>query len=186
MSGSSTSSIGEAAQRYATALFDLALDSGNVDGIEAGLAALAKAIDGDAQLSKVLRSPLYDTGVKQAVLSAISEKLGLPELAARFVGVAAQNRRAGDIPGMAQAFAERAARHRGATRVVARTANELSADEANRLTSTVSAALGRGVDVEFEVDPSLLGGMQLRVGSRLIDASLRTKLDGLTNAMKGA
>lgn len=157
-----------------------------MDGIEAGLNALSKVISDDEALSRVLSSPLYKTEEKQAVLSELADKLGMPEMARNFVGVVALNRRAGDIGDIARAFAARAALHRGATQVVARTAHKLTATDSKKLVSTVSAALGRDVDVEFEVDPALIGGLQLRVGSRLIDASIRTKLDGLTNAMKGA
>lgn len=164
----------------------MALDSGDIDGIEAGLTALAGLIKKNVKLSKALSSPLFPSEEKAGVLAELAAKLELPDLATRFVGVVAQNGRSGDMGGMAQAFAERAAAHRGATRVVARTAHKLTAAEAKKLTSTISKALGRDVDVEQEVDPALLGGLQLRVGSRLIDASVRTKLDGLTNAMKGA
>ncbi len=164
----------------------MALDSGDVDGIESGLNALARTISSDEALAKALKSPLYSVDEKTGVLTALAEKISLPDLASRFIGVVAQNRRAGELVAIAKAFSEKAALHRGSTRVVARTAQELSADQAKQLTSTVSTALGREVDVEFEVEPALLGGLQLRVGSRLVDASLRTKLDGLTNAMKGA
>lgn len=164
----------------------MALDSGDIDGIEAGLTALAALIKKNAKLAKALGSPLFPSEEKAGVLAELAGKLKLPDLATRFVGVVAQNGRAGEMSAMAQAFAERAAAHRGATRVVARTANKLTAAEAKKLTSAISQALGRDVDVEQEVDPALLGGLQLRVGSRLIDASVRTKLDGLTNAMKGA
>lgn len=167
-------------------MFDLALDSGDVDGIEAGLVNLSELIKGDAELNGVLSSPLVSSEDKAKVLGALAEKLELPDLAARFVGVVAQNRRGGDVSAMAAAFAARAARHRGATAVVARTAKELTAAQAKKLTTAVSEALGKDVDVEFETDPALIGGLQLRVGSRLVDASLRTKLDGMTNAMKGA
>jgi len=186
LSASSTSSLSGAARRYAAALFDLALDAGNVDGIEAGLSALADTIKGDEALNGVMTSPLVSAEEKVKVLSALAEKLDMPDLAARFVAVVAQNRRGGDIPAMAAAFAARAAQHRGATAIVARTAKALTAAQAKKLTTAVSSALGKEVDVDFEVDPALIGGLQLRVGSRLVDASLRTKLDGMTNAMKGA
>ncbi len=157
-----------------------------MDGIETGLNALSGVIAGNKNLSRVLSSPLYKSEEKQAVLADLSARLDVPDLAQKFIGVVAMNRRAGDLANIARAFAARAARHRGATQVVARTAHKLTATDSKKLVSTVSAALGRDVDVEFEVDPALIGGLQLRVGSRLVDASIRTKLDGLTNAMKGA
>lgn len=176
----------EAAQRYAAAVFELALDSGDVDGVEAGLNALANTIRSNPELARTLKSPLHAADEKAAVLAALADKLKLNDLAKRFVGVAAQNRRAGDIPVMAAAFAERAAKHRGSSRVVARVARAISKDQTLELESTVSKSLGRTVKVEVEVDPALIGGMQLKMGSRLIDASIRTKLTQLTNLMKGA
>lgn len=186
MAGSSSTSLSEAAQRYAAAVFDLALDSGEVDAVDAGLMSLAKVIEGDATLSRVLKSPLYKSEEKAAVLAALGERLKLPELARRFVGVAALNRRAGDVPSMAKAFAEKAAKHRGSSRVVARVAKAISNEQTLQLESAVSKSLGRTVTVDVEVDPALIGGLQLKIGSRLVDASIRTKLNTLTNLMKGA
>jgi F-type H+-transporting ATPase subunit delta len=186
VAGATSSSISEAAQRYAAAVFDLALDSGAVDAVEEGLTSLARAINGNAELARTLKSPLFRSEDKQAVLATLAQKLSLTDLAARAVGVAALNRRAGDIPEIARAFAERAARHRGASRVSARVAKPLTPAQAQDLENTVSRALGRTVSVDIEVDPTLIGGLQLRLGSRLIDASLRTKLSSLTNLMKGA
>jgi F-type H+-transporting ATPase subunit delta len=186
LAGSSTSAVSEAAQRYAAAVFDLALDAGEVDAVDTGLMSLAKVIDGDATLSRVLKSPLYKSEEKAAVLAAIGEKLGLPELARRFVGVAALNRRAGDIPAMAKAFADKAAKHRGSSRVVARLAHPATKEQVLQLESAVSKSLGRNVTIDVEIDPTLIGGMQLKMGSRLVDASIRTKLNNLTNLMKGA
>ncbi|MDZ4762300.1 MAG: ATP synthase F1 subunit delta [Alphaproteobacteria bacterium] len=186
MTGSTTTSIGEAAHRYAGAVFDLARDTGEIDAVEAGLVALARTIDSDLTLQRTLRSPLFKAEDKAAVLAVLSERLGLPDLARRFVGVVAMNRRAGELSGVAKAFAERAARHRGATRVVARVAQPITADQTLELESTVSRSLGRTVSVDVEIEPRLIGGIQLQIGSRLIDASIRTKLNALTNLMKGA
>jgi F-type H+-transporting ATPase subunit delta len=186
LAGSPTGSISEAAQRYAAAVFDLALTAGEVDAVDAGLTQLAKTINGDAALSRALKSPLYKSEEKAAVLAQIGEKIGLPDLAKRFVGVAALNRRAGDITGMARAFAEKAAKHRGTSRVLARVAKPITKDQTLDLESAVSKSLGRTVTVEVEVDPALIGGLQLKIGSKLVDASIRTKLNNLTNIMKGA
>lgn len=176
----------EAAQRYASAVFDLALDSGDVDGVEEGLNALANTIRSNPDLARALKSPLHKSEEKAAVLAALADRLKLNDLAKRFVGVAALNRRAGEIPNMASAFAERAAKHRGSSRVVARVARAISKDQTLELESAVSKTLGRTVKVDLEVDPALIGGLQLKMGSRLIDASIRTKLTQLTNLMKGA
>ncbi len=186
MTGSTTSAVSEAAQRYVGAAFDLALDTGDVDAVDKDLTALAKVISGNAELARTLASPLHGAEDKANVLAALGKKLGLSGLSSRLVGVAALNRRAGEIPGIAKAFAERAARHRGSQRVVARVARPLADAQKLDLESAVSKSLGRSVSVDVEVDPALIGGLQLKLGSRLIDASVRTKLNTLTNLMKGA
>lgn len=164
----------------------MAVTSGEVDAVDNGLTALAKVIAQDAALSRALRSPLYKSEEKAAVLAKIGEKLGLTDLARRFVGVAALNRRAGDIPGMARAFAEKAAKHRGASRVTARVAKPITKEQTLDLESALAKSLGRTVSVDVEVDPALIGGLQLKIGSKLVDSSIRTKLNNLTNLMKGA
>jgi F-type H+-transporting ATPase subunit delta len=186
LAGSTTSSVSEAAQRYAAAVFDMAITSGEVDAVDKGLTALGKLITGDASLARALKSPLHKAEEKSAVLAALGEKLGMPALARNFVGVVALNRRAGELPEIARSFAEKAAKHRGASRVIARVAKPISKDQTLVLESAVSKALGRSVTVDVEVDPNLIGGLQLKLGSRLVDASIRTKLNNLTNLMKGA
>ena len=164
----------------------MAITSGEVDAVDNGLMALGKLIEGDAALSRVLKSPLYKSEEKAAVLADLGDRLNLPKLAKNFVGVIAVNRRAGELPAIAKAFADKAAKHRGASRVVARVAKPISKEQTLDLESAVSKALGRTVSVDVEVDPALIGGLQLKMGSRLVDASIRTKLNNLTNLMKGA
>lgn len=164
----------------------MAITSGEVDAVDAGLTALGKLIEGDKALSGALKSPLHKAEEKAAVLAALGEKLGLPKLAQNFIGVVAVNRRAGELPAIAKSFADKAAKHRGASRVTARVAKPISKDQTLDLESAVSKALGRSVTVDVEVDPALIGGLQIMMGSRLVDASIRTKLNNLTNLMKGA
>jgi F-type H+-transporting ATPase subunit delta len=186
LASSPAGAVSEGAQRYAAAVFDLALDSGEVDAVDAGLMSLARLIEGDVTLGRALRSPLYKSEEKAAVLAALGDRLKLPDLVRRFVGVVALNRRAGDIPAIARAFADRAAKHRGSSRVTARVAMPISKEQTLSLESAIAKSLGRTVQVAVEVDPALIGGLQLRIGSRLVDASVRTKLNNLTNLMKGA
>jgi F-type H+-transporting ATPase subunit delta len=185
-SDKTSSAVGEGARRYAGAAFDLALDTGAVDATEAALTALAKTIRENPDLARSLRSPLFKSEDKAAVLADVAAQMDLPDLARRLVGVVAINGRAGDLNEVARAFADRAAKHRGASRVIARVAQPLTRDQELELQSTVAKAIGRTVDVEVEVDPALIGGMQLKLGSRLIDASVSNKLKTLTNMMKGA
>jgi len=164
----------------------MAVTSGEVDAVDNGLTALRKLIEGDAALAGALKSPLYKSEEKAAVLADLGDRLNLPKLAKNFVGVVAMNRRAGELPAIARAFADKAAKHRGASRVVARVAKQITKEQTLDLESAVSKALGRSVTVDVEVDPALIGGLQLKIGSRLVDASIRTKLNNLTNLMKGA
>lgn len=164
----------------------MAVTSGEVDAVDNGLTALRKLIEGDAALSGALKSPLYKSEEKAAVLATLGDKLNLPALAKNFVGVVAVNRRAGELPAIAKAYADKAAKHRGASRVVARVAKQITKEQTLDLESAVSKALGRSVTVDVEVDPALIGGLQLKMGSKLVDASIRTKLNNLTNLMKGA
>ena len=164
----------------------MAITSGEVDKVDSGLTALAKTIEGDKALARALMSPLYKAEEKAAVLAALGDKLGLPDLAKRFVGVVALNRRAGDIVGLAKSFAEKAAKHRGSSRVVARVAKAITREQTLDIESAVSKSLGRTVSVDVEIDPALIGGLQLKIGSKLVDSSIRTKLNNLTNLMKGA
>jgi len=186
VAGSSTPSSGEAAERYAGAVFDLALSAGAVDAVEAGLASLAATVRSDAALSRALRSPVHRAEDKAGVLSALCARLGAHDLVARLAGVAARNGRAGDIDGIARAFAALAERHKGSARILARLPAEPTAEQKAALEATLSAALGRKAAIDIEIDPSLIGGVQVKLGSRLVDASVRTKLNALTTLMKGA
>lgn len=186
MAGSSTTSIDEAAHRYAAALFDLALQAGSLEQVGGDLKAVASTIQNNAELARALSSPLYKSEEKAGVLAAIGERLGLSDLSRRFIGVTAMNRRSGELGPIAAAFADRLARHRGEVRVVARVAVATTPEQDREIEGVVSASLGRSVSIDVEVDPELIGGIQLQIGSRLIDASLRNKLTALTNLIKGA
>jgi F-type H+-transporting ATPase subunit delta len=186
LADSSTTSIDEAAHRYAAALFDLSLQAGSLDQVDSDLKALAKTIGENPDLCRALASPLFKAEEKSAVLAAIGARLGFSELTRRFVGVTALNRRSPQLVQMAGAFSARLARHRGEVRVVARVAAPMTPKQAAEIEGVVSASLGRSVSVDVEVDPALIGGLQLQIGSRLIDASIRNKLNALTNLMKGA
>jgi F-type H+-transporting ATPase subunit delta len=186
LAGSSTSSSSEAAERYAAAVFDMALEAGAVDAVESGLLGLSAVIRGDDTLARALRSPLYRAEDKAGVLAAVCARLQVHDLVARFAGVAALNGRAGDLAAMAAAFAALAARHRGSARIVARLASAPSPEQKSALEASLTAALGRRADIDIEIDPSLIGGLQVKLGSRLVDASVRTQLNALTTLMKGA
>lgn len=186
MSAIRHSAITEAAERYASALFELAGEAGAVAAVEADMKALAAAWRTSADLRAAMASPLYPVAEKQAALAGIAAKAGLHALSAKFVGLLAANGRAADLGGAALAFVERAARARGAVRAEVASAHALSDAQVRALTDALSAAFKAPVDVETSVRPDLLGGLVVKVGSKLFDDSVKAKLEALKIAMKGA
>ncbi len=176
----------ELARRYAMALFELARDDAALDGAAADMAALERLIAEDRTLAAVLASQVIPSGEKAAALGAIAERAGLTPLVQKFVGVVANNRRANALRAIARAFAARVAEHNGVLTAEAATAQPLSDRQAADLRAALKAAYGRDVEVQADVRPELLGGMVVKVGSRMFDSSLKTKLAGLVAVMKGA
>lgn len=175
-----------AAGRYATALFGLAKTSGAVDAVEADLLALRAMLGESGELAEVLASPLFSAEQKEGVLGALSEKAGFNELTRNAFGVAAHNGRAGEIGMMASAFAGLAAADRGVVAADVASASALTKKQTEALAASLKSAFGQDIEVRTEVRPELMGGLIVKVGSRMFDSSLRTKLDGMKNAMKEA
>jgi F-type H+-transporting ATPase subunit delta len=178
--------IDGAAERYATALFDLAKDAKAIDAVEADLNGLLAALGEDDTLGKALASPLYEAEGKAASLEAIGDKAGFHALTRNTLGVMARNGRAGLIGDLARGFAALAAAERGISEAHVTSATKLTDKEIDALKASLKRALGRDVEIRTETDPAVLGGLIVQVGSRMFDSSLRTKLDGLRTAMKEA
>lgn len=176
----------EAAQRYARALFDLALESKALAKAEADMAALGEAFGESAELARAVASPVHRAEDKVKALTALAKALKLSPLGTKFIGIVARNGRAGDLPAMTRAFAALAAAHRGSVTADIASADALTAAQLKELTAALKTALGRDVEVRAEVRPELIGGLTVKVGSRMFDSSLRTKLDGVKQAMKEA
>jgi F-type H+-transporting ATPase subunit delta len=177
---------GEAGKRYAKALFELALEAKSLDATEADLTTLGEAFAQSSELRLVAASPLYGRDDKVNAFSALADKLGLGDLTKNFVAVMARNARAGDLPDAVRAFKQMAAERRGATTADVESADKLTAAQLKELQAALKSALGRDVEVRAEVNPELIGGLVVKVGSRMFDSSLRTKLEGMRNAMKEA
>jgi F-type H+-transporting ATPase subunit delta len=178
--------VTEAAKRYGVALFELARDSKKIDAIEADAKSLLTALSGSDDLRATLSSPLFPSDQKAAVLAAMAKKMKLNAITTNFLGLVAQNGRAGDLGGMLTAYNGLAAKARGAVMAEVSTAEPLSADALKSLTDALSKAFKAQVDIETTVKPELLGGLVVKVGSRLFDDSVKSKLDALKLAMKGA
>ena len=181
-----TSQSSETARRYASALFDLAQDTGVLANVHNALTRFGQTITGSKDLSRLIASPLYSRADKAATLTEVARRADMPDLVARFLGTVAANGRAAILPGVTAAFDALYARQRGVQRAVARTAAELTENQRARIEAILARSHGGDVELATEVDPGLVGGIQLRIGSTLIDASLRAKLDRLNTAMKGA
>jgi len=172
------------AGRYATALFELAVDENAIDKVAGELAEIGKLIDESEDLTRLVRSPVFSADEQVRAMGAILEKAGITGITENFVKLTAKNRRLFALPGMIQGFRKLVAQHRGEVSAEVVSAHELSDDEVKDLSAALKASLGKDVHLHRSVDASLLGGLIVRVGSRMIDTSLRTKLNSLKIAMK--
>ena len=174
------------AGRYATALFELAVEQGVIDPVAHDLVALQGMIDESGDLRRLIRSPLFSREQQSGAMAAVLEKAGLSDLVRNFVAVVAKNRRLFVLEGMIRAYRELVARHRGEVTAEVVSATPLSESQRAAVEQALKQAIGANVAVNTDVDPELIGGMVVRVGSRMVDSSLRTKLQRLQLAMKGA
>jgi F-type H+-transporting ATPase subunit delta len=173
------------AGRYAAALFELAGERHAVDAVSADLAAFRNAMAANADLARVVKSPLFSRDDQGKALKAVLEKLGAAALTTQFVLLLAAKRRLFALTGIIKAYESLVARSRGETHAEIISARPLADAELAGIGSALKARLGREPRLDAKVDPALLGGLVVKVGSRMIDSSLRTKLTGLRAAMKG-
>lgn len=186
MADTSTTIASEAARRYASALFELAQDKGQLSDVNRDLVAFVGLVKESSDLARLIASPAFSREDKGEALLAIADAAGLTGLVRSFLGTMAQNGRARDIPAAQRAFDQLYARQRGVKRALVRTAKPMSDDQRARLESILAKSIGGDVELSEDVDDSLVGGIQLRLGSTLIDASLAAKLNAMNSAMKGA
>ena len=172
--------------RYAQALFDLARDHGRLAVVEADLKAFKAMRAESLDLRRLLSSPAFSADDKGRALAALAQKAGFDGLTRKFFGLLAANRRAAALPSAITAFEALSAAERGVVAAEVTTAIKLTPAQATGLKAALRHALGKDPEIETRVDPSILGGVKVRVGSRLYDASLRSKLDSLRFALKRA
>jgi len=182
---SETFSASGLAGRYATALYELADEAKQLDAVAGDLARLKALIDESADLRRLMSSPLIGREQQTQAMLAVVERAGLGDLTRRFVGTVARNRRLSALRAMIDAFNQILAARRGEITAHVTSAKPLSQTQADAIGAALRSAMGRKVSVDLKVDPKLLGGLKVMVGSRLIDASLATKLQRLQLAMKG-
>ncbi len=178
--------IGGIAGRYAVAIYDLAEEAEALDAVAQELTQLHQLISGSADLGKLVRSPVIDQAAKASAMAAVLEKAGGTDLVRRFVGVVAGNGRLFALTAIIDAFLAELARRRGEVTAQVVAAQPLSADQERSVLDILRKTSGGKVAMNVEVDPSLIGGLVVRVGSLMIDSSLKSKLQRLQLAMKGA
>ena len=172
------------AKRYASALLDLAEETGVTADVERDLNAFEGFLSESADLDRLVKSPAFGAEEQLAALTALLDKAKIAGLAANFVKLAAHNRRLFVLPDMIKAFKSLLAEKRGEETAEVTSAAALSDDQVTALKEALSASMGKSVNISAKVDPALIGGLVVRVGSRMIDTSLRTKLNSIKFAMK--
>jgi F-type H+-transporting ATPase subunit delta len=172
--------------RYATALFDLAVDGKALDAVSASLQKLKDALAESTDLQALTTSPMINRKAAAAGVAGVAAALDLDRLTTSFLGVLAKNRRLAALPAIIRDVQALAAQRRGEITARVTAAHKLTSAQQKALSAKLKAGIGRDVALDITVDPSILGGLVVRVGSRMIDSSLKTRLDSLGQALKGS
>jgi F-type H+-transporting ATPase subunit delta len=173
------------AGRYASALFDLAREQRQIESVGSSLEALSQALVDSKDFAELVSSPLVSRDEAGKSFAALAPQLGLDPVTTNFLGVLARNGRKGELRAVIRAYRRLASEHRGETTAEVVTARPLNDDQLSALKAQLRARAGRDVAIDATVDPNILGGMVVKLGSQQIDASIRTKLNRLALAMKG-
>ncbi len=173
------------AGRYALALFGLARDQKQLESVAASLATVGAALDGSDEFRELTTSPLVGRDEAVKAVTAAAEAMRVDPLTANFLGVLARNRRLAQLRNVIRAFNTLTARHRGEITAEVTSAHPLDDDQVEALKQNLRTRVGRDIAVEMNVDPAILGGLVVQIGSQMIDGSIRTKLNNLAQAMKG-
>ena len=173
------------AGRYAAALYELADAAKSLDAVAADLTALNRIVTENADLARLVRSPVIGSEAQVKAMTAVLEAAGANPLTVKFVGTVADNRRLFALSQMISAFLAELARRRGEIQADVTSAVPLTETEVAAVTESLRGAVGQKVAVNLAVDPSLIGGLIVRVGSRMVDSSLRSKINRLQLSMKG-
>jgi len=173
------------AGRYATALFELALDEKAIDQADEDLRRVASLLRESAEFRYAAQSPALSRGQQGDLMARVAKELELSKLVANFLGVLAANRRLAELRAIIDTFSALVADHKGEVRAEVRTAKPLSDTQTDALKAKLAKLAGREVTIDASVDESLIGGLVVRIGSRMIDGSVATKLATLERAMKG-
>lgn len=173
------------AGRYAAALFDLARDQKQLEAVERDVVTFQAMLDESQDLRRLVRSPVISADEQARALTALLKKADIAGLTANFFSLIARNRRLFAVADMLKGFRMLAAQFRGEVNADVTSAHPLTEGQRNQLIDTLKASIGKNVQINTRVDPNLLGGLVVKIGSKMIDSSLRTKLSNLKVAMKG-
>jgi len=177
-------SIREFAARYAVALYELASERNAVDQVLTDVRTVAQALRESPELDRLVRSAAIPNADRERGMLAVAKALGLSELCRQFIGVVAHNGRLFVLPQLIEGFEEAVAEQRGVIRAEVTVARPMTEAQGEAVAAALKAAVGAAVAIEVAVDPALLGGMIVKVGSKMVDNSLRSKIDRLQLIMK--
>jgi F-type H+-transporting ATPase subunit delta len=178
--------VSGAGGRYAAALFELAGEANAIDGVKADLERFQALITASPDLARLVRSPVFSAAEQLQALSAVLERAGIGGLAAKFLKLVTANRRLFAVGDMVKSFRALVAAHKGEATAEVTVAEGLTEAHAAALRDALKAVSGKDVDLAVKVDPSIIGGLVVKLGSRMVDTSLRTKLNAIRHAMKEA
>ena len=173
------------AGRYASALFGLARDERQIDAVGRSLEALASALVDSREFAALVASPLIGRTDAARAFAALGPQLALDPITIKFLGVLARNGRKSELKTIIRAYRRIAAAHRGEITAEVTSAHPLKDDQIEALKARLKGRAGRDVTLDLAVDPNILGGIVIKLGSEMIDASIRTKLNRLAQAMRG-
>ncbi|TNF20299.1 MAG: F0F1 ATP synthase subunit delta [Rhodobacteraceae bacterium] len=172
------------AERYATAVFEIAHENGKIAELEGNLDDLSAALGESADLRDLIASPVYSRSAQEAAITAIAKQMKLRPVLVKTLGLMASKRRLFVLPQLIAQLRDKIAAHKGEVTAEVVSAQPLNQEQADALASTLKTAVGKDVKMNATVDESLIGGLVVKVGSKMIDTSIRSKLNSLQNAMK--
>jgi F-type H+-transporting ATPase subunit delta len=185
MDVSETASISTGiAQRYATAVYDLAQETNKVQDIEGDIDALRAALDESDDFRTLIQSPIYSRDEQRQAITALAAKMGLSDIMSNTLALMASKRRLFVLPALLRALRERIAEEKGQITAEVTSAKALTKTQSDKLAKTLKANTGKDITLHTTVDENLIGGLIVKVGSKMIDTSIRSKLNSLQNAMK--
>ncbi len=176
--------VSAVAGRYASALFELAQDAKAVDKVGADLAAFGAMIDGSDDLQRLVRNPVFTAEEQVAAVAGLLKKAKIGGLAGNFISLVASKRRLFALPGMISAYGQMVADAKGVVRAEVTAAEKPSPAQLKDIAAALKGVAGKEVMIDLKVDPSLIGGLVVKMGSKMVDASLKTKLNSIRLAMK--